>query len=162
MAPNRHDDDLAYGNLPGDEGGDGDRGLIGDMGRRLFGGKKEVRLLSANLYRAVIRALCAYCIRPSSLGATWSCCHSAVAIPLLPFTSRGLIQARHSIIRTNPSLATGELRNWFLSAHNHNLRPCANDKSFRALSHIKHPPTPAACRSCSTSFTRRCMALVPN
>jgi hypothetical protein len=43
MAYNRRDDDLAYGDYHGEEGGEGDRGMIGDMGRRLFGGKKEVR-----------------------------------------------------------------------------------------------------------------------
>jgi hypothetical protein len=44
MAHNRRDDDLAYGDYHGDEGVEGDRGLIGDMGRRLFGGsRKEVR-----------------------------------------------------------------------------------------------------------------------
>jgi hypothetical protein len=46
MAYNRRDDDLAYGDYH-DEGGDGDdgadRGLVGDMGRRLFGGRKQVR-----------------------------------------------------------------------------------------------------------------------
>jgi hypothetical protein len=44
MAHNRRDDDLAYGDYHGDAGAEGDRGLIGDMGRRLFGGgRKEVR-----------------------------------------------------------------------------------------------------------------------
>jgi len=44
MAHNRRDDDLAYGDYHGQqEGQEGDRGMIGDMGRRLFGGKKEVR-----------------------------------------------------------------------------------------------------------------------
>ena len=43
MARNRYDDDLAYGEYPGNEGEEGDRGLIGDMGRRFFGGRKEVR-----------------------------------------------------------------------------------------------------------------------
>ncbi|KAJ4376274.1 hypothetical protein N0V83_001557 [Neocucurbitaria cava] len=38
---NRRDDDLAYGDYHGDEGEEGDRGLIGDMGRRFFGGRKE-------------------------------------------------------------------------------------------------------------------------
>ncbi|KAI8943099.1 hypothetical protein NX059_001129 [Plenodomus lindquistii] len=37
----RRDDDLAYGDYHGQEGGEGDRGLIGDMGRRFFGGRKE-------------------------------------------------------------------------------------------------------------------------
>jgi hypothetical protein len=47
MAHNRRDDDLAYGEYHGDrDGAEGDRGLMGDMGRRLFGGKKEVRPLS--------------------------------------------------------------------------------------------------------------------
>ncbi|KAH3999226.1 phospholipase [Parastagonospora nodorum] len=42
MAHNRRDDDLAYGDYHGQqEGQEGDRGMIGDMGRRLFGGKKE-------------------------------------------------------------------------------------------------------------------------
>jgi hypothetical protein len=47
MAYNRRDDDLAYGDYHGQqEGQEGDRGMIGDMGRRLFGGRKEVRLPS--------------------------------------------------------------------------------------------------------------------
>lgn len=45
----RRDDDLAYGDYHGQPEGDGDRGLIGDMGRRFFGGKKEARSLSCNL-----------------------------------------------------------------------------------------------------------------
>lgn len=44
MANNRRDDDLAYGEYHGEGGAEGDRGMIGDMGRRLFGGRKEVRL----------------------------------------------------------------------------------------------------------------------
>jgi hypothetical protein len=45
MAYNRRDDDLAYGDYHGQgEGQEGDRGFVGDMGRRLFGGgRKEVR-----------------------------------------------------------------------------------------------------------------------
>jgi hypothetical protein len=40
----RRDDDLAYGDYHGQQGGEeGERGLVGDMGRRFFGGKKEVR-----------------------------------------------------------------------------------------------------------------------
>lgn len=41
MSSNRRDDDLAYGEYHG-QGGDesGERGLIGDMGRRFFGGNK--------------------------------------------------------------------------------------------------------------------------
>jgi hypothetical protein len=44
MAYNRRDDDLAYGDYnPGRDSQEGqDRGMIGDMGRRLFGGRKEV------------------------------------------------------------------------------------------------------------------------
>lgn len=38
----RRDDDLAYGEYHGQDGGESDRGMIGDMGRRFFGGKKEV------------------------------------------------------------------------------------------------------------------------
>ncbi|KAL5395708.1 hypothetical protein PMIN06_003567 [Paraphaeosphaeria minitans] len=43
MAHNRRDDDLAYGDHYGQqqEGEDGERGFIGDMGRRVFGGQKE-------------------------------------------------------------------------------------------------------------------------
>ncbi|KAF3046968.1 hypothetical protein E8E12_009634 [Didymella heteroderae] len=38
----RRDDDLAYGDYHGQgEGQEGDRGFVGDMGRRFFGGKKE-------------------------------------------------------------------------------------------------------------------------
>lgn len=44
MANNRRDDDLAYGEYHGQQGEEGDRGLVGDMGRRLFG-RKEVRLV---------------------------------------------------------------------------------------------------------------------
>lgn len=38
----RRDEDLAYGDYHEQEGGEGDRGMIGDMGRRFFGGRKEV------------------------------------------------------------------------------------------------------------------------
>jgi len=38
----RRDDDLAYGDYHGQEGDEGDRGLIGDMGRRFGFGRKEV------------------------------------------------------------------------------------------------------------------------
>lgn len=39
----RRDDDLAYGDYHGQgEGQESDRGIIGDMGRRFFGGKQEV------------------------------------------------------------------------------------------------------------------------
>jgi phospholipase D1/2 len=40
----RRDDDLAYGDYyaRGGEGEEGDRGLIGDMGRRFGFGRKEV------------------------------------------------------------------------------------------------------------------------
>jgi len=37
----RRDDDLAYGDYHGQEGDEGDRGLIGDMGRRFGFGRKE-------------------------------------------------------------------------------------------------------------------------
>lgn len=37
----RQDDDLAYGDYHG-QGEEGNRGMIGDMGRRFFGGKQEV------------------------------------------------------------------------------------------------------------------------
>lgn len=39
---NRRDDDLAYGEYhgQGQEGGEGERGFIGDVGRRFFGGNK--------------------------------------------------------------------------------------------------------------------------
>jgi hypothetical protein len=49
MAYNRRDDDLAYGDYHdegGDEGEGADRGMVGDMGRRLFGGRKQVREVS--------------------------------------------------------------------------------------------------------------------
>jgi hypothetical protein len=47
MAYNRRDDDLAYGEYHEHDrdGAEGDRGFVGDMGRRLFGGRKEVRPL---------------------------------------------------------------------------------------------------------------------
>lgn len=54
MAHNRRDDDLAYGDYHGQEGGDGDRGLIGDMGRRLFGGRKEVRSPSLKRHSVIV------------------------------------------------------------------------------------------------------------
>lgn len=43
MAYNRRDDDLAYGDYHGEqqpprEGEEGERGFIGDMGKRFFGG----------------------------------------------------------------------------------------------------------------------------
>jgi hypothetical protein len=43
MAYNRRDDDLAYGDYhgqgrPQQEGEEGERGFIGDMGKRFFGG----------------------------------------------------------------------------------------------------------------------------
>ncbi|KAF1967898.1 phospholipase D/nuclease [Bimuria novae-zelandiae CBS 107.79] len=43
MASNRRDDDMAYGDYHGQqrEGEEGERGFIGDMGRRVFGGRKE-------------------------------------------------------------------------------------------------------------------------
>lgn len=44
MAYNRRDDDLAYGEHHGQqqEGEEGERGFVGDMGRKFFGGHKEV------------------------------------------------------------------------------------------------------------------------
>jgi hypothetical protein len=56
MAYNRRDDDLAYGEYheQNREGAEGDRGLIGDMGKRLFGGKKEVRPLSAKRQPVIV------------------------------------------------------------------------------------------------------------
>lgn len=55
MAYNRRDDDLAYGEYnPGrDSQEEQDRGTIGDMGRRLFGGRKEVSTLSANAMQSL-------------------------------------------------------------------------------------------------------------
>ena len=44
MAYNRPDDDLAYGPYHGQgppEGEEGERGFIGDVGKRLFGGRKQ-------------------------------------------------------------------------------------------------------------------------
>jgi phospholipase D1/2 len=54
MAYNRRDDDLAYGDYHGEGGAEGDRGLIGDMGRRLFGGKKEVRQPSTKRHPVIV------------------------------------------------------------------------------------------------------------
>jgi hypothetical protein len=55
MAHNRRDDDLAYGDYnPGNGGQEGDRGLMGDMGRRLFGGRKEVSTDTLHKRHAVI------------------------------------------------------------------------------------------------------------
>lgn len=49
MAYNRRDDreDMAYGDYHGQqqEGEEGERGFIGDMGRKVFGGHKEVSAL---------------------------------------------------------------------------------------------------------------------
>lgn len=46
MAYNRRDDDMAYGDYhQQQEGQEGERGFIGDMGRRVFGGNKEVSAL---------------------------------------------------------------------------------------------------------------------
>jgi hypothetical protein len=60
MAHNRRDDDLAYGEYHGDQdGAEGDRGLMGDMGRRLFGGKKEVR----NSHPVIVHPAHIPCIR---------------------------------------------------------------------------------------------------
>jgi hypothetical protein len=54
MANNRRDDDLAYGEYHEQDrdGAEGDRGFVGDMGRRLFGGRKEVRPLQGSLRNA--------------------------------------------------------------------------------------------------------------
>lgn len=46
MAYNRRDDDLAYGDYQGRPAqgsgeGESDRGFIGDVGKRLFGGRKQ-------------------------------------------------------------------------------------------------------------------------
>lgn len=38
----RRDDDLAYGDYHGQGGEEGDRGFVGDMGRRFGFGRKEV------------------------------------------------------------------------------------------------------------------------
>ena len=51
MAYNRRDDDLAYGDYHGQqqgqrEGEEGERGFIGDMGKRFFGGGGNVSALS--------------------------------------------------------------------------------------------------------------------
>jgi hypothetical protein len=56
MAYNRRDDDLAYGEYnPGrDSQEEQDRGMIGDMGRRLFGGKKEVSIFSTNADAVIV------------------------------------------------------------------------------------------------------------
>ena len=52
MAYNRRDDDMAYGDYHGQgqqqQGEEGERGFIGDVGRRVFGGKKEVSTLFEN------------------------------------------------------------------------------------------------------------------
>jgi hypothetical protein len=56
MAYNRRDDDLAYGEYHDQDrdGAEGDRGFVGDMGRRLFGGRKEVRPLSAKRQPVIV------------------------------------------------------------------------------------------------------------
>lgn len=54
MAYNRRDDDLAYGEYHGEGGAEGDRGMIGDMGRRLFGGRKEVRPLFSKRHSSTV------------------------------------------------------------------------------------------------------------
>lgn len=57
MANNRRDDDLAYGDPP--PGGEGERGFIGDMGKRFFGGgsttsAEQVGISFAELFKAVM------------------------------------------------------------------------------------------------------------
>lgn len=50
----RQDDDLAYGDYHGQGAGqEGDRGMIGDMGRRFFGGRKEVCAFWATMLSSV-------------------------------------------------------------------------------------------------------------
>jgi hypothetical protein len=57
MSYNRRDDDLAYGDYHGQgEAQEGDRGFVGDVGRRLFGGRKEVRPVSTQ--RSAVPLLC--------------------------------------------------------------------------------------------------------
>ena len=50
MAYNRRDDDLAYGDYhgqgQGEEGAEGERGFIGDVGKRLFHGQVSPSFLS--------------------------------------------------------------------------------------------------------------------
>lgn len=57
----RRDDDLAYGEYHGQQGEEGDRGMIGDMGRRFFGGRKEVWTHVCRV-SALHRSLCAHCV----------------------------------------------------------------------------------------------------
>ena len=53
----RRDDDLAYGDYHGQEGEEGDRGMIGDMGRRFFGGRKEVSTLPER-HAVIVHLVC--------------------------------------------------------------------------------------------------------
>lgn len=55
MARRSRDDDLAYGEYnPGRDDEEGERGMIGDMGRRLFGGRKDVSTVPTTNANAVI------------------------------------------------------------------------------------------------------------
>jgi hypothetical protein len=55
----RRDDDLAYGEYNDQGGQEGDRGLIGDMGRRFGFGKKEVSTgISSSNAMLSLHALC--------------------------------------------------------------------------------------------------------
>lgn len=45
MSYGRRDDDMAYGDYHEQQDGqEGERGFIGDMGKRLFGGNKQVSI----------------------------------------------------------------------------------------------------------------------
>lgn len=120
MSSNRRDDDLAYGEYHG-QGGDGDesgeRGLIGDMGRRFFGGNKP------QASRLPCYPLC--CSSPTAL------IFSSPAIPSL-FTSFYFLHFPPPRFSFCPPLLT---------------------YTSRANSRALHPIR-AACRSCSTRFTR--------
>ena len=54
----RRDDDLAYGDYHGQEGEEGDRGLLGDMGRRFGFGRKEVSYVSLKRHVVMVHLRC--------------------------------------------------------------------------------------------------------
>lgn len=63
MAYNRRDDDLAYGDYhgQGQDGGEGERGLIGDVGRRFFGGGSKPQGQQVSIrFPAALNLLFAY------------------------------------------------------------------------------------------------------
>jgi len=88
MAQHRRDDDLAYGEYnPRNDGEEGNRGVMSDMGRRLFGGRKEVSTIRFTNANAVIVHLDPVpsgleADRGSHSAAGRFCCVWAIFLPL--------------------------------------------------------------------------------